>query len=453
MIDFTKGNATKQIVSFAIPMLIGNVFQQLYSMADAIVVGRFVSGGALAAVGASTIILNFVLSVLIGLTTGASVVISQLYGAKRENDLKRSVSTSLIFILGFTAVISIVGYFAAPWFLRTMSVPENIYFDAKVYLQLLLSCSVFPAFYNIYAAFLRALGDSKRPLYILIFTTVMNMALDLLFVISFGMGVMGVALATIVSQALSAVVCYLYSSRQVAMLRIEKLVLDKLLLRQILKYSIPAAIQHSLTSLANLTISRLVNSFGSSSIAGYTAAVRIDQFAMMPLSNLSMAISTFVGQNMGAGFVDRAKKGFRNGLLMMLSLSVIMSVIILILGQPLISVFINGSDADYSLVVEVGTKYISTLAYFYFLFAVFFAFNGFFRGVGDAIIVMALTITSLSIRAISAHLLVSQFGMGPEAVAFSIPIGWGLCSLFCFFYYKKGFWEGKSITSTKLKNA
>jgi len=241
----------------------------------------------------------------------------------------------------------------------------------------------------------------------------------------------------------------MYASRRLFLLRITQLVFDRELFAIILRYSVPAALQFSLTSLANLTIVRLVNSFGASAAAGYTAATRIDQFATMPLANVSMAISTFAGQNMGAGQQDRAKLGLKSGMLSMLSVGLIISALALTMGRWLIGQFVNPDDAQYTQILSVGVRYLSVIALFYSVFALFFAFNGFFRGVGDAIVVMGLTVTSLTIRAVSAYLLVNLAGMGPEAVAWSIPIGWTLCTLFAWFYYRKRLWAGKTAVKSE----
>lgn len=453
MQDFTKGNITKQILFFSLPMLIGNVFQQLYSMVDAMVVGRYVSGGALGAVGASMPIINFLIGALIGLTTGASVVISQFYGAKEDEQLERAVSTSAIFLAALSIFIAVVGVVFAPTFLRWLDVPEDIFDMTVGYLRICLGGMPFPIFYNMYTAYMRALGDSKSPLYILIFSTILNIVLDLWFVAGLKWGVDGAAWATILSQAVSCVACILYANRFVPMLRIKKLIFDRKLFGPILRYSIPAAMQISLTSLASLTITRLINSFGYLATAGYTAALKLDQFALMPLQNISMATSTFVGQNMGAGQAERAQRGLRSSLLFMVGVGIFVSAFVILFGKGLTGLFVDKADPDAAAIVAIGNDYLTVIALFYTLFAVFFAFNGFFRGVGDAVIVMVLTVVSLTIRAVCAHIFVASFDMGPEAVAWSIPIGWGLCSLFAWFYYKKGFWKGKVAVKVSQENA
>ena len=447
--DFTKGNATKQILLFSLPMLIGNVFQQLYSMADAVIVGRLVGGDALAAVGASASLLAFFLAMLIGLTTGASVVISQLFGAGQEERLKRTVSTSILFLAGLGLILSALGVaFAAP-LMRLMNTPQEVFGDAVWYFSICMGGCIFQMIYNVYSAYLRALGDAKTPLVFLILASLLNIGLDILFVGPLNMKVAGAALATVLAQGLSGLACYLYARKKVPLLHITKWVFDKQLFKLILRYSIPAAVQFSLTSLASLTIVRLVNGFGSSAVAGYTAAIKIDQFATMPLSNISLAISTFAGQNMGAGQEQRAKQGLKSGLIAMVGVGIVLSLVIFAFGNTLVRLFVDSADASFNEIVRIGHEYLSIMAYIYTLFAIFFAFNGFFRGVGDATIVMVLTIVSLTLRAVSAHLLVAYANMGPEAVAWSIMVGWALCGAIAFFYYKKRLWAGKAAVATK----
>jgi putative MATE family efflux protein len=443
--DFTSGNAARQILLFSLPMLVGNLFQQIYSMADAVVVGRYVSGASLAAIGVSMNLLFFLISVLMGLTTGASVVISQFFGAGRHDSVRRTVSTSVIFLSALSAVITVLGVLFAPFLIGLLKAPPEIFSDAVLYFRILMGGTVFLVFFNMYTAYLRALGDSRSPLYILIFCTLLNIGLDLLFVLRFGLGVAGVASATVISQALSAVLCFLYAKYRVPLLSAKEMAFDGTLLKAILKYGFPAAIQLSLVTLANLSITRLINSFGPAAIAGITAAARIDQLAIMPVSNLSMALSTFVAQNMGAGKEDRAKQGFRHVLVYMLVVSVAISALLIAFGPQLVSLFLNEGEALTADILRVGLKDLNILVLFYFFFAFLFAFNGFFRGVGDAVIAMVFPVSSLALRAASAYALVEYAAMGPEALAWSIPVGWGLCSLASWVYYKKRLWAGKVI--------
>jgi putative MATE family efflux protein len=430
---------------FSLPMLAGNVFQQIYSMADAIVVGRYVGGDALAAVGVAMNITHFLIAVLIGLTTGASVIISQFLGAKKHGELKRTVSTSIIFLAAFSLVISVLGVVLAPLMLRLLNAPQEIVADAVLYLRILMAGMVFPVFYNMYTAYLRALGDSRSPLFILICCTVLNIALDLLFVVRFHWGVLGVAAATVIAQAVSALLCWAYVRRSVPLLHVERLAFDRPLFKAVLKYGTPAAVQLSLVSLANLTITRLINSFGAAATAGIIAAGKIDQLAILPLSTISMALSTFVAQNMGADQEHRSIKGFKMSLALMLGVAAAISAMLLMFGPGLIAMFVNQNEPGSAEITRVGLYYLNIIVLFYFLFAFLFGFNGFFRGAGDAVIAMAFPVASLAMRTASAYMLVNLAGMGAEALAWSIPIGWGITSIASWVYYKKRLWAGKII--------
>jgi putative MATE family efflux protein len=449
--DFTTGNPAKLILKFSIPLLIGNLFQQLYNMADAIIVGRYVSGNALAAVGSSGALLNFLVAVLIGLTTGSSVVISQLFGAKKFDELRNAVSTSIIFLGGLTLIMTAVGVFGAEFFMNILDVPMDIRDDAKTYIQIFMGGIIFPIYYNMYMAYLRALGDSRTPLYFLMFSVLLKVVLDMLFVAVFGMGVPGAAVATVISQALAFVATYYYAQRKSPILRIHKLTFDKRIFGLIVKFGLPAAVQMSVTNIGHLSIMRLVNSFGSVVVAGYTAATKIENIAMMPLSNLSAAISTFVGQNMGAGNEDRAKKGLFSGMMITLIIGAILTAFIFIAGNTLIAQFVNVEDIHAANIISVGTEYMFIMAMFYLLFGVFFSYNGFFRGAGDPVIVMVLTIASLAIRVICAYILNGLFDMGVSAVAWSIPIGWFTCTVAAIIYYRAGKWKGKSVVNAMEK--
>jgi Na+-driven multidrug efflux pump len=279
------------------------------------------------------------------------------------------------------------------------------------------------------------------------FCTVLNIILDLVFVLVFKWAVFGVAIATVIAQGCSALLCFLYARKQAPLLNVEKLIFDSSLMRLILKFGLPAAIQLSLVSLAQLTITRLINSFGTAAMAGITAASKIDQLATLSISNFAMALSTFVGQNIGADQEDRARKGLRSAVVFTLGLAVVISGVLLIFAPQLVTLFLGEGEANASIIL-VGKTYLSIMVRFYFLFSILFSFNGFFRGTGDAVMAMAFPVTSLAIRTIAAYMLVNLAGMGPEALAWSIPIGWGLTGLGSVIYYKTNKWRGKGIKRT-----
>ena len=445
MKDFTQGGIMNRIVLFSVPMLIGNLFQQMYNLADAMIVGQFVGGKALAAVGSAGIFLGFLIALLMGLCTGASVVVSQFFGARQERQLKRTISTTLLFLVSLAVLLSAIGYVCMPLFLGMLRVPDDVFDDTLIYLRILMFGVVFLMLFNLYDSLLRALGDSRTALYCLIFSVMLNLVLDYLFVAVLHWGVAGAAYATVASMFMCIIPCYAYISRKIPLLKLGRPVFDRCLFRVILRYSIPAALQLSLVNFASLTIMRLVNTFGSSVSAGYSAALRLEQIALMPANSISMASASFVGQNIGAGLEQRARRALRATMVFMVCLSLVLSAVLLLFGQGLLSLFLRSSDANYVAILTAGTDYLRIIALFYCLHSTLFAFNGFFRGVGDAVIVMVLTVTSLTIRSLGAYAMVYLFGMGTQAIAFSIPIGWFTTSLIGWIYYARGRWRGKSV--------
>jgi len=427
-------------------MMIGNIFQNLYSIVDAMVVGRYVGGGALAGIGVSMNVAMFLTSALIGLNTGAAIVIAQFFGAKQNARLKSAVSVSIIFLAGLSVLLTVLGIVLAPHLLWLLNTDPEIFDDALVYMRIIMCGIPFLSFYNMYVAYLRALGNSRTPLYILIFTVTLSGVLSLYVVIVLGWGVTGAAASTVFSQLVAAILSFVYTRRRVPLLQVDKLTFDFALLRLILRYGAPAAMQMSLVSLAHLFITRLINSFGSAAMAGITAVSRIDNFAIMPVYALSMAMATFVAQNMGAGLEGRAMKGFRNALIFMVAFSVCISALLMVFAPQLISLFLNQDDISSPEILRIGQAYLNIMVVFYFLFGVFYSFNGFFRGVGDAIMAMVFPIISLGVRTVSAYCLVGFAGMGPEALAWSIPIGWGIGSLCSWLYFRKRLWVGKVAT-------
>ena len=452
MIDFTSGSPMKQILIFSIPLLLGNLLQNLFQVADTIIVGRFIGGTALAAVGSSMAVIMFLVSVLIGLTTGASVVISQFFGARKEEELKKTVATSMIAMAGFSVVLTILGVAGAGPILRLIGVEEIIFDDALLYLRTLMAGVVFPVYLNVYMAYMRALGDSRSPMVILAISAMLNVIFTIMFIVVFDWGMIGVGMATIVSQGIGTLACVFIASRKIPQLRLSPgdLKFDKKMFKLILTYGVPASVQLSITSLATLTVMRLVNSLGAVATAGFSAGVRAENFGLMPLMNLNLAISTFVGQNIGAGNEERAKIGLRSGMQLMIGIGSFGSVMMLILSPVLMGLFVSPYDINAAGIIYEGTLYLWTVSLFYVLFGIFFAFNGFFRGVGDQVIVMILTISSLTIRAVLAHIFILVFGFGLDSLAWSIGVGWFICGSFAYFYYRAGRWKGKAAMS-KIK--
>ncbi len=440
--NMTEGNPAKSIFYFTMPMLIGNIFQQAYSMVDSIVVGWAVGPGAVAAVGASFGIMFFILSFVFGISMGISVVISQFFGAKKMDELKHAYGTSLICMAGIGIILSIVGVVIARPFLELLRTPADIMEDAFIYLTIVFSGTLFSMLYNGMSSILRGLGNSKLPLVFLIISSLLNIVLDVLFVVSLNMGVAGVAVATVLSQLIAGVLCAWYCYKSIPELSItrEHLHINKEYIKKILGCGMPSGFQQSIVSVGMMAIQGLLNSFGTDAVAGFSGAGRIDAFATLPLMSFGMSISTYAGQNIGAKKFDRIKKGLHAGLLMSGSITAVLSVVILLFGKPLMRSILPTAN-DFT--IETGALYLSIAAMFYVVFAVMFQYMGVLRGAGDMNVALLGNVLALVIRIVVAYSLAPHFGLA--GVFWALPIGWfGAISVPIIRYYTGG-WKKKAI--------
>ncbi len=442
--DMTRGPVAKQIIVFTVPLFIGNIFQQLYNMVDAVVVGRFVGKDALAAVGTSFPAMFLLVALVMGLTMGASVVVSQLFGAGEIRRLRRAISTAFIFLLICALALTVIGLLTVRSLLLLLKTPPEIIDEAAVYLKIIFAGLLFMFLYNTIAAFLRALGDSRTPLYFLIIASLLNIALDLLFVIRFNMGVAGVGWATVISQAISMILCmvYIYSKVELLRLKPRDLVFDRELFAQSIRLGIPASIQQTVLSLGMIAVQGLVNSFGSTTVAAYTAAGRLDSIAMMPIMNLGMAVSTFTAQNIGAGNLDRVRRGYQRTLAMVAACCVATSAVVLLCGPKLIELFIDAREAE---VISQGNAYITVVSFFYIILGLLFVTNGVLRGSGDMTVSMISTLVNLAARVFFAYYLSARPGIGYHGIWWSIPIGWAFGFLVAYARYHSGRWSAKTV--------
>ena len=441
MRNLTEGNETKEIILFALPMLIGNVFQQLYNMVDSIVVGQFVGKQALAAVGSSFSVLFLMIALIMGVTMGFTILIAQYFGARDKVRVRAVVDTAYIVLFWAALVLSILGVLAVPFILRLLRVPADVAPEAGTYLRILFAGSLATFGYNGVAAILRGLGDSKTPLYLLIAATFVNIALDLLFVVSFGWGVAGVAWATIIAQGFSFLGALVILNKRNEYIRISvrDLRFNPELFRLSLKLGIPSGIQQTLVASGMMVLTRVVNVFGTDVMAGFSAASRLDTFAMMPTMNLGMAVSTFVGQNLGAGKPERVRRGHSSALLVGLGISVTIGVLVIAFGPALISLFTP--DAE---VIRIGARYLLIVGAFYSLFTIMFVNNGVLRGAGDVMIPMVNTLLALWLVRIPTAIVLSSW-MGPDGIWWSIPAGWLMGAIFSSWYYRTGRWKAKAV--------
>lgn len=436
--NMTEGNPVRCMLTFAIPMILGNLFQQFYNMMDSIIVGKLVNSDALAAVGSSVAITMLFVMVAIGTGIGCSVLISQLFGAKKMEQMKTAISTALIAILIFSILLSVVGRVLSAPILALLGTPEDIFVLAKQYLDIYFYGFFFLFLYNAFSAVFNALGDSKKPLCFLIFSSILNIGLDLLFVGRFQWGVAGAAWATLIAQAISAVLSFV-----VLMYKLKRIpsgqfsYFDKRMLLNMTRVAIPTIVQQSMVSIGMLLIQGAVNRVGVTFLSGYTAAVRIDGMAIVPMVNAGNAVSTFVAQNMGAGRLDRAKKGYHIGLVMAAGIGLAIGVLMFFCGDTFVGFFMDAKkDAE---AIAIGAQYISIVSMFYFVMGAMNSTSAVLRGAGDMKWFMSVTLVNLFVRVALTYLLLDVTnGM---IIMWANPIGWTIGLAIALFRYKQGGWK------------
>ena len=433
-VDMTQGNITRHIITFAIPLLIGNVFQQLYNMVDTWVVGNYVSNEAFSAVGSVGPIINMLIGFFLGLSSGAGVVISQYYGAKRYEEVHDTVHTAILMTVIMGIVFTGLGLFMTPYMLRLMNTPENVFPESSAYLCIYFSGVIGLMIYNIGAGILRAVGDSQRPFYFLVVCAVMNTILDLVFVLCFDMGVEGVALATILSQGTSAalVIITLLRTDTCIKLRILDLKIHWLMLKKIFRVGIPAAIQMAITAFSNIFVQSYINYFGDNCMSGWTAYAKVDQLLFLPMQSIALASTTFVGQNLGNNMVDRAKKGVRISLIIAASATCIMMIPVMLFASPIVAFFNSKPE-----VVQIGTMLLHWLSPFYVLCCFNQIYSGALRGAGNSRAPMIIMLASFVVFRQVYLFIMARICNEIIPIAMSYPAGWLLCSMLTTIYYHK----------------
>jgi putative MATE family efflux protein len=444
MKDLTKGSESKLIFYFALPMLAGNVLQQLYTTVDSYIVGNFVSKQAMGAVSLSFPIIFLLVSLVFGITIGATILMSQYYGAKDIKKVKATIDTTYVFLFISAIIITIVGMIFSKPILQLIKTPEDILPDAHIYLNITFAGIIFMFGYNSISAVLRGLGDSFTPMVFLIIAAVLNILLDLLFVLVFKWGVAGVAWATLISQAASFIfgIIYLNKNHEVLRFSIKKISFDKGIFKQSLKIGFPSGVQQMLFSLGMMAMQRIVNNFGSDVVAGFGVAGRLDSFATMPLMNFGAAISTFVGQNIGANKPERVRKGFHATLAMSSVICIVVGVVFIFFGENLVAVF--NPDPK---VIEVGSSYLRIVSPFYIVISAMFITNSVIRGAGDAFFPMISTLVALwAVRIPAAYILSGKIGY--DGIWWGIPIGWTCGMIISLVYYRLGNWKAKGVAGS-----
>ncbi len=445
--DMTMGSPIKHLLQFSVPLLIGNVFQQLYNMVDAIVVGNYEGKEALAAVGTTGSINFLIFSLALGLASGISIITSQYFGAKDEENIKKSFATGAYVVIISSVIMGIIGFFASRPILELLNTPDNIIDQAVIYLKICSIGIIGIGAYNWIATILRALGDSITPLIFLIVTCILNIFLDLLFVIVLHMGVAGVAWATIISQMIAAIGCIVYALMKVKLLRIplKKFRPDNKIVKKCLSFGIPVALQNSFVSLSIMALQGIINSYGDTVMAAATAATRIEQLIIQPGASLGMAVATFTGQNIGAGKIDRVKKGFNSAVRLIVGFSLFMLPVIYFGGGTIMDLFIKAEDKE---VIRIGVEALRVPFFFYSFVGLIFITRNLLSGAGDVKIPMFMGFTEVVCRVIFANLLSLQFGY--HGIWWATGLTWFLTSIVGCIRYFSGKWKDKTVIASTL---
>ena len=439
----TEGNITRALIKFSIPMILGNLLQQLYNVADTFIVGHYIGTDALAAVGSSFTIMTFLTSIILGLCMGSGILFSMFYGAKQLDKMKTSFFVSFVGIGIFSIGLEIVCLLAIDLILNFMNIPRDIFTDTHQYLFIIFLGLVFTFIYNYFSSLLRALGNSKIPLIFLALASVINIGLDIYLVAEVAMGVAGAAVATLIAQAFSAIgiMLYVFLSQKELLPQRKHWHFEREIFEKIKAYSLLTCIQQSVMNFGILMIQGLVNSFGLVTMSAFAAAVKIDSFAYMPVQDFGNAFSTYIAQNKGAGLEERIHKGFKVAVVMASIFCIFISALVFIFADKLMLIFIESSKSE---IIYQGAQYLRIEGACYLGIGCLFLLYGYYRGVGKPRISVVLTVISLGTRVVLAYLLAPLFGT--LAIWWAIPIGWFLADLIGIMYgLKKERWTNRYI--------
>ena len=431
----TKGSIQKKIIAFAVPLFIGNLFQQLYNAVDSVIVGNFVGDNALAAVSSAGNLIFMIVGFFNGISVGAGVIVARYIGAKDDENVERSVHTTVALGLVFSAIMTLIGVLLTPVFLNWMNTPAEVFPESVTYFRVYFAGSLGLIMYNLLVGILQAAGDSKNPLMYLIISSVVNTLLDLLFVAVLGMGVGGAALATIIAQLLSAVLCFIKLVRSTEIYRIvpQRIRLEMDMVRNIFKFGLPSGLQNSIMSFSNVVIQSFINAFGPEAMAGIGSYVKIEGFVFIPVTSFAMAITTFVSQNLGAGEYERTKKGIRFGMICVMIAAEALGILLFIFAEPLVSLFTKDNNPD---VIYYGMLRSRIVTLFFFLCAYTHFMAAVLRGAGKPMIPMfvflfcwcAMRVLILFVTEIFVHTIYTTFIV--------YPVTWTISSITLFIYYK-----------------
>ena len=439
-VDMTEGSIIRHLLMFALPLLVGNIFQQLYNTVDTWVVGNYVSNEAFSAVGTVGPVINMLIGFFSGLASGAGVVISQYYGAKKYEDVQRTVHTSILMTLIMGVAFTFIGIAMTPFMLQFMKTPADVLPESTAYLTIYFAGVIGLMLYNMGAGFLRAVGDSQRPFYFLVVSAVINTVLDLVFVLVFDMGVEGVALATVIAQCTSAMLVMLTLIRTDSCVHFSfrALHIHADMMKKIIRVGIPAAVQMAITSFSNVFVQSYINYFGTDCMAGWTAYSKIDQLIFLPMQSLALASTTFVGQNLGHNQPKRARRGADTALILAFLSTAVVMIPVIVFSDNMVAFFNDKLE-----VVEYGSLFLSRITPFYILCCVNQVYSGALRGAGNSRAPMVIMLCSFVVfRQLYLYIMANFISNTILPIAMGYPAGWLLCSALTFIYYKR----------TKLEN-
>lgn len=453
--DMTIGSPSRHILSFSIPLLIGNIFQQLYNMVDSVVVGNFVGPDALAAVGTCGSMNFFCFSLSGGLAIGIGIVVAQYFGAKDDKRVRSTIGNSIYVLSSASIVVSILAFFVCPLILRLLHCPQTIIKDSILYMRTTCCGIIFIAFYNGVASILRALGDSKTPLYFLILSSIVNLVFDLLFVLKFHWGVFGVAFATVIAQAISAFASLFYAYKKISYFRLSKdeLKPHRQIIASSFKLGIPIALQNSMISISMMVLQGVVNTFGETVMAAYTISMRIEQLVHQPFGSLGAAVTNFSGQNLGAGDIQRVKKGFHRASVMVLIFSVLIIPVFYFFGNKIVWFFVKDEQ-----VIAIGSRALKITSLFYFALGMIYIPRAVLNGCGDTNFSMINGFTEVVCRIgiapfITKIAFITLFGkvipIGFWGIWLTTGFTWVLTAIVCIIRYKSGRWKSKAIVNLR----
>ena len=433
----TEGSPVRLLLAFSVPMLIGNIFQQLYNLVDSVIVGQFVGAQALAAIGATGSITFFFFALCNGIGAGGGIVTSHFFGEGNTDKVKNCIANTAYIMLVIPTTIGAIAFFTAGPILRLLNTPDSIMADSKAYMQIMCVCMVMISVYNFASSMLRALGDSKTPLYFLIFSCILNGVLDVIFVYNLKLGVWGAGIATLISNMVCGILCLVFAFKTNPYFKMSRgdWRVNPVILGRCIKLGVPLSLQFSLIAISCMALQRVVNSFGPVAVAAFTATSRIEQLIHQPYGTLGTALSTYTGQNYGAKKHDRIIEGYRKSMLMMAIFTVLMIPLIQIFGSPITRLFVKEPE-----VIEMGARALRITSWFYIFLGVIYVVRGVLNGIGDATFALINGVTEVVGRFVVPVALCAVAAIGVWGIWWSVGIVWFLSGLTAWlrYLYMKG---------------